>query len=70
MRENTIIILREMIVSKRNYGPSYVGRGLGHTQKTTQSNISATPVVLKQGWASFSREGPDLEKLLKPRAAR
>ena len=25
---------------------------------------------LTQGWASFSHEGPDLEKLLKPRAAR
>ena len=28
------------------------------------------PIVLEQGWASFSHEGPDLEKLLKPRAAR
>ena len=25
---------------------------------------------LKQGWANFSHEGPDLEKLLKPLAAR
>ena len=25
--------------------------------------------ILTHGWASFSHEGPDLEKLLKPRAA-
>ena len=27
-------------------------------------------IGLQQGWASFSHDGPDLEKLLKPRAAR
>ena len=28
------------------------------------------PMTLEQGWAIISHEGPDLEKLLKPRAAR
>ena len=39
------------------------------TELVSQFDIRFS-MSLEQGWASFSHEGPDLEKLLKPRASR